>query len=130
MWMGNSLTFMASKKKHYKWPFFKVKVNRFNRLCEHEVSVEELHDILEDAYEYYLDEIGLSVNDKESLFDESNAAYKLAQLDCRTKTSGEPILVWMYKHKDGTFKHLEFGTRYSFDKIIACKRRKAFVENS
>lgn len=130
MWMGNRLTFTASKKKQYKWPFSKVKVNRFNRLCNYEVSEEELHTILEDTHEYYLDEIGLSVNESELPFCESNAVYKLAQLDWRTKTGGESILVWMYKHEDGTFKHLEFGTRYGFDKIIACKRRDALIKNS
>lgn len=121
-------TFKASKKKHYKWPFFNERVCGFKRLCNKKVSIEELHNILENAHEYFLDEFGLSANIDGSPVNETKAVFKLAQLDEKIEDGNEYILAWMYKHEDGKFKNLEFGTRHDFDKVIARKRHKMFAQ--
>lgn len=112
----NGLTFKASKKKQYKWPFSKEKVKRFNELCNKKVSEEELHEQLERAHIYYLDKHGLSIENN-TIINVQNAKIKLAELDSHT-SEYKHIYAWMRKQEDGTYRNIAFGTRYEFDKMI------------
>jgi len=121
-------TFKASKKKHYKWPFSKDKVKRFNELCSNKVSEEELHELLEKAHIYYLDRHGLSIANN-TIINAQDAKIKLAELDVHT-SENKHIYVWMRKQEDGDFRNITFGTRYNFDKMIVSHAQETKISNN
>lgn len=121
-------TFKASKKKHYKWPFSKDKVRRFNELCEKEKTEKELHELLENAHIYYLDRNGLSIANN-AIINAQNAKIKLAELDVHT-SEYEHIYAWMQKQEDGSYRNITFGTRYDFDKMITSHVQETKILNN
>lgn len=121
-------TFKASKKKHYKWPFSKDKVKRFNELCSNKVSEEELHELLEKAHIYYLDRHGLSIANN-TIINAQDAKIKLAELDVHT-SENKHIYAWMRKQEDGDFRNITFGTRYNFDKMIVSHAQETKISNN
>lgn len=112
-----NLTFKARPRKSV-WKLPNDVFGHFRKKYGVETSLGDFRVILETAYTYYLNEIGLSVNADGSKVDKSSALYMWAQLDkCKT-TSGEQLYVWMRKKDNGTFGNIAFGTKPLFDKKI------------
>lgn len=111
-----NITFKASRK-----PVWKLPCDVFKHFKENfgvDIALKDFRIILDTAYMYYLDEMGLSVSTVGIKVDKSLAQYMWAQLDnCKT-ANGEPLYVWMIKNDDGIFGNIAFGTKTIFDAII------------
>lgn len=112
-----SLTFkVRSRKSVWKLPYDVF--GHFRKKYDVEIALKDFQLILDNAYTYYLNEMGLSVNTDGSKVDESTAQYMWTQLEkCKT-TNGEQLYVWMIKKDSGTFGNIAFGTKTLFDEII------------
>lgn len=111
-----NLTFKVRPRKSvWKLPYDVF--GHFRKNFGVEIALKDFQIILDAAYTYYLNEMGLSVNTDDAKVDKS-VQYMWAQLDkCKT-AKGEPLYVWMTKKDNGTFGNIAFGTKTIFDAII------------
>ena len=113
----NNLTFkIRPRKSVWKLPYDVF--GHFRKNFGIEIALKDFQIILDNAYVYYLNEMGLSVNTDGSKVEKTSAQYMWTQLDKCKNAAGEQLYVWMIKKGRSSFGNIAFGTKSMFDATI------------
>lgn len=94
---------------------------QLQKICEPSkiINLNEVRGILESTKTYYLNNYGLSMQNKDRKVPMKDAKYQWAVLEGYRTEEREPIIAWSCKNDNGKFGCAEFGTKNDFDSIIA-----------
>lgn len=114
--------FKIKQPKRHKWILSKREFGQYKRMYELEVKYEDFLNYLDGLHEYYLNELGSSINLNRKTVKKELAQYMWAQTD--KIFQGEPLSVWMHQKGNGEFNKFSIGTRTVFDKEIVNNHQK------
>ena len=67
---------------------------------------------------FYLNELGLTIQQDNLRVNKSTAKYMWARLDGYLTEKQEQLYAWMYRMGNGGYHNFSFGTRYEFDAFV------------
>lgn len=100
----------------HKWKLSKREFGQYRRKYKFDYTYEDFLKHLDSLFEYYLNDMGLSINNNGSPVKKELTKYMWAPLGITFEK--EPLYVWMYQRGGGIFCCLTVGTKYEFDKEI------------
>lgn len=103
------------------WKLCKREFGQFRRQYKLDNSYEDMLEHLNGLQEYYLNDLGLSVNLDGLPVEKENAKYVWASLSMTYNK--EPLYAWMYGNGKGEFHNIVFGTRNDFDREIVSSHK-------
>lgn len=103
------------------WKLPNREFGQYRRQYKLDKSYEEMLEHLNGLQEYYLNDLGLSVNFDGSSVEIKTARYLWASLGINY--NNEPLYAWMHGNGKGEFRNIVFGTRRDFDKEIVLSHK-------
>lgn len=103
------------------WKLPNREFGQYRRQYKLDKSYEDMLEHLNGLQEYYLNDMGLSINLDGSSVEKETAIYVLAVLGLTY--NNEPLYAWMHGNGKGEFHNIVFGTRKDFDKEIVSSHK-------